>query len=121
VSPTILRSIIGQTVIIVVFQVMQQIMLSQESWYVRTSLQFLYIHIASAGWRASDHPPAPTNKRTNKQTNKQANKQTNKRTNKKTNKQTNEQTNEQTNKRTNKQTNKRTNKQTNKQTGTRGR
>lgn len=32
VSPTILRSIIGQTVIIVVFQIMQQVMLAQESW-----------------------------------------------------------------------------------------
>jgi hypothetical protein len=41
VSPTILRSIIGQTAIVVAFQILQQLMLSNESWCVACLLACL--------------------------------------------------------------------------------
>lgn len=48
VSPTILRSIIGQTVIVVIFQVMQQVMLSRQAWYVRACL-CAYVRLRGVG------------------------------------------------------------------------
>jgi hypothetical protein len=57
VSPTILRSIIGQTVIVVAFQILQQLMLSREPWYTRAVIDKTHVTAATI---------PPTNEATSK-------------------------------------------------------